>query len=180
MKLINLTILSLLVVFLTGCVSLPKAPETPADYSNKVQISDSKFDSHIKFSGYTEATYKNGLLPESYKYFIRSWKNKKNNNIKHQLYISFDYFGDWRFYNSASFDDSRQTDVTEIDRTVLDCSSRYFGCNVSEDVAVDLSSQFLKSKINEGFSVRINSKRSYSDIVTISPNYIAGYLSVVK
>jgi len=179
-RLKRLITFSFLVVFLSSCVSLPKAPETKLDYANKVQISDSKFDSHIKFNGYAESTYKNGLLPESYRYYIRSWKDKKDNSIQHQLYVSFDYYGDWRFYNSASFDNAKQADVTEIDRNTLDCSSKYFGCNLSEDVGVDLSDQFLKSRIKKGFSIRINSKRSYSDVVTISPSYLAGYLSVAK
>mgnify|MGYP001591907629 CR=1 FL=1 len=163
---------------LSGCASLPKAPETPSDFANKVQISNSKFDKDTKFTGYTITKHKVGLLPASTSYFLRSWKNKQTGRLKHQLYLSFNYFGDWRFYNSASFDDAKQISATEIDRDVVFCSSGY--CNLKEDIGVSLSDKFLRSKMKQGFSIRINSKKASSEIINVSSHYIKGYLSVVK
>ena len=166
------------VVVLSGCVSLPKAPETPSEFAGKVQVSDSKFDTDIKFTGHTVVKHKAGLLPASTSYFLRSWKNKKTGHLQHQIYLSFDYFGDWRFYNSASFDDAVQTGVTEIDRDVVFCSSGY--CNLREDIGVNLNGKLLENKAEQGLSLRVNSKKAHSEVIDISSNYIKGYLSVVQ
>ena len=186
MRLKRLITFSFLVVFLTGCASFPKTPETTSDFANRVQVSDSKFDSNIKFSGHTMSSdFLNGsvLCPYDWeRYFLRGWKNKKNRNLTHQLYFSIDYYdGDWRHYNSASFDNGEQADITRIDQDVS-CGSGggICGCRYTEQVGLDLSDQFLKSKAKEGFTIRFNSKDSTNNFVNITPNYISGYLSVAK
>jgi hypothetical protein len=80
---------------LTGCASFPKTPETSSDFSNRVQVSDSKFDSHIKFSGHTMSSdFLNGsiLCPYDWeRYFLRGWKNKKNGNKRGNHMITRSY-----------------------------------------------------------------------------------------
>ena len=144
-------------------------------YAEKVKVSDS----NSKFIGSEINGRKQmGLLIKSdYEdYFLQGSIN--NGLIQHQLHLSIKYTSDkWRNYDSASFSDENQVDITLIKSFAVGCSG--FSCDYTEVMELNLSDDFLRSNMEKGFSIVFNSKKSTNKI-TIPSNYIKGYLKVAK
>ena len=144
-------------------------------YAEKVKVSDS----NSKFIGSEiNERKKMGLLINSdYEdYFLQGSIN--NGLIQHQLHLSIKYTSDnWRNYYSASFSDENQVDITLISSSAVSCSGS--SCDYTEVMELNLSDDFLRSNMEKGFSIVFNSIKSTNKI-TISSNYIKGYLKVAK
>ena len=116
-------------------------------------------------------------------YFLKSFKD--NNSIQHQLNFSITYTSDeMRGYNSASFCDKWQgceneelVDINLISSKASGCSSS--SCDFNEVMELELSDDFLRKNMKEGFSLSFNSNR-FSNKVTISSAYIQGYLVIAN
>ena len=144
-------------------------------YAEKVKVSDS----NSKFIGSEiNERKKMGLLINSdYEdYFLQGSIN--NGLIQHQLHLSIKYTSDkWRSYYSASFSNGNQVDITLISSSAVSCSGS--SCDYTEVMELNLSDDFLRSNMETGFSIVFNSIKSTNKI-TISSNYIKGYLKVAK
>ena len=179
----KLLLLSLISLTLIGCASMV-VPTNPSEFAERVTTSDSEFDNAIQFNGYNIFDMKDmGLLAgyDYQNYFLRGWKDKVNGSIRHQLYVSIKYSnmfdsGSWRFYRSASYSNGEQSDITEISTDV----SCYNGCDYTETIGISLSDEFLRDNMDTGFSIRFNAKSGDKNVITISPDYIKGYLQVAK
>ena len=144
-------------------------------YAEKVKVSDS----NSKFIGSEiNERKKMGLLINSdYEdYFLQGSIN--NGLIQHQLHLSIKYTSDnWRNYYSASFSEENQVDITLISSSAVSCSGS--SCDYTEVMELNLSDDFLRSNMETGFSIGFNSRKVINNI-TISSNYIKGYLKVAK
>ena len=149
--------------------------EKVAKYAEKVKVSDS----NSKFVGSTISNSKmRGVLTDYdfQDYFLQGSIN--NGLIQHQLHLSIKYTSDnWRNYDSASFSKENQVDITLIKSFAVGCSGS--SCDYTEVMELNLSDDFLRSNMEKGFSIVFNSIKSTNKI-TISSNYIKGYLKVAK
>ena len=149
--------------------------EKVAKYAEKVKVSDS----NSKFVGSTISNSKmRGVLSDYdfQDYFLQGSIN--NGLIQHQLHLSIKYNSDkWRDYDSASFSDENQVDITLISSSAVGCSGS--SCDYIEVMELNLSDDFLRSNMETGFSIVFNSIKSTNKI-TIPSDYIKGYLKVAK
>jgi len=158
--------------------------ENVAKIAEEVKVSDS----NSEFTGpEISETKKRALLdnPEHYNYFLRGIRGD-DGLIQHQLHFSIKYdSGDRRNYYSASqcdrwrgcTDDGNEMDITLISSNASGCSGSF--CSYTETMELKLSDEFLRSNMDTGFSIRFNSKKETNKI-TISSDYIKGYLKVAK
>jgi len=155
-------------------------------YAESVKVLNS--DSEVKFEGLQMSESKRvGMLDEyDYQdYFLKGLKNKNTGLIQHQLYLKLKYtWSQRKNYSSASFCDKWQgcenadkLDITLISSSASSCTT--YACNYTEIMELNLSNDFLKNNINDGFSVSFNSKKSKNEI-TIASDYLKGYLKVAK
>jgi len=151
-------------------------------YSDNVEVSDG----NSNFKGFTisESNMRGFMGEYDYtSYFLKSFKD--NNSIQHQLNFSITYTSDeMRGYNSASFCDKWQgceneelVDINLISSKASGCSSS--SCDFNEVMELELSDDFLRKNMKEGFSLSFNSNR-FSNKVTISSAYIQGYLVIAN
>ena len=144
-------------------------------YAEKVKVSDS----NSKFIGSEiNERKKMGLLINSdYEdYFLQGSIN--NGLIQHQLHLSIKYTSEkWRNYYSASFSKENQVDINLISSSAVGCSGS--SCDYTEVMELNLSDDFLRSNMETGFSIVFNSIKGTNKI-TISSDYIKGYLKVAK
>ena len=146
-------------------------------YAEKVKVSDS----NTKFIGSEISNSKMRGVLSNYDfqdYFLQGSIN--NGLIQHQLHLSIKYTSNnWRNYNSASFSDENQVDITLISSSAsaLNCSGS--NCDYTEVMELNLSDDFLRSNMEKGFSIGFNSTKVTNNI-TIPSDYIKGYLKVAK
>ena len=149
--------------------------EKVAKYAEKVKVSDS----NSKFIGseINERKEMGLLINSDYEdYFLQGSIN--NGLIQHQLHLSIKYTSDkWRNYYSARFSNGNQVDITLISSSAVSCSGS--SCDYTEVMELNLSDDFLRSNMETGFSIVFNSIKSTNKI-TISSDYIKGYLKVAK
>jgi len=155
-------------------------------YAESVTVLNS--DSEVKFEGLQMSESKRvGMLDEyDYQdYYLKGIKNKNTGLIQHQLYLKLKYtWSKLKNYSSASFCDKWQgcenadkLDIILISSSASSCTPDV--CDYSEIMGLNLSDDFLRSRMVEGFSVSFNSKRSTNEI-TIASDYLKGYLKVAK
>ena len=151
--------------------------EKVAKYAEKVKVSDS----NSKFIGSTISNSKMRGVLSNYDfqdYFLQGSIN--NGLIQHQLHLSIKYTSDkWRNYDSASFSDENQVDITLIKSKSFAIGCGSSSCDYTEVMELNLSDDFLRSNMEKGLSIVFNSKKVTNNI-TISSNYIKGYLKVAK
>ena len=144
-------------------------------YAEKVKV----LDSNTKFVGSEISNSKMRGILSNYDlqdYFLQGSIN--NGLIQHQLHLSIKYTSDkWRNYDSASFSDENQVDITLISSSAVGCSGS--SCDYTEVMELNLSDDFLRNNLETGFSIDFNSKKGTNKI-TIPSNYIKGYLKVAK
>jgi hypothetical protein len=149
--------------------------EKVAKYAEKVKVSDS----NSKFAGSTISNSKmRGVLTDYdfQDYFLQGSIN--NGLIQHQLHLSIKYTSDnWRNYYYASFSKENQVDINLISSSAVGCSGS--SCDYTEVMELNLSDDFLRNNMETGFSIGFNSRKVTNNI-TISSNYIKGYLTVAK
>ena len=155
-------------------------------YAESVKVLNS--DSEVKFEGLQMSESKRvGMLDEyDYQdYFLKGLKNKNTGLIQHQLYLKLKYtWSQRKNYSSASFCDKWQgcenadkLDITLISSSASSCTTN--ACDYSEIMELNLSDDFLRSRMADGFSVSFNSKKSTTEI-TIASDYLRGYLKIAK
>jgi len=151
------------------------AAEKVDKYAEKVKV----LDSNTKFIGSEISNSKMRGILSNYDfqdYFLQGSIN--NGLIQHQLHLSIKYTSDkWRDYDSASFSEESQVDIILISSSAVGCSGS--SCDYTEVMELNLSDDFLRSNMEKGFSIVFNSKKVTNNI-TISSNYIKGYLKVAK
>jgi len=155
-------------------------------YAESVKVLNG--DSEVKFEGLQMSeTKRTGMLDEfDYQdYFLKGFKDKNTGLIQHQLYLELKYTWKKRKnYSSASFCDKWQgckneakVDITLISSSASNCSS--LACDYTEIMELNLSDDFLRSSIEDGFSVSFNSKKSTNEII-ITSDYLKGYLKIAN
>jgi len=160
--------------------------ENATIYAKNVKIFDG--DSEIKFEGQKISESKKvGILDEYdfHDYYFKGLKDKKTNLVQHDLHLTLKYtWKKMRNYSSASLCDKWQgcengekLDINLVSSSASNCSSS--ACEYTEIIELSLSDDFLRSNVDEGFSISFNSKKATNKI-TIASSYLKGYLQVVN
>jgi hypothetical protein len=121
---------------------------------------------------------------DSQSYYLKGIKNVDTGNISHQLHIAVVHNSkNKREYSSAVLcdgwgrcEDNKQELIAKS-VTASNCSTN--SCDYEEVMELNLSNEFLKEKMNDGFSMRLISKRKNHKI-KISAPYLMSYLSLAK
>ena len=152
-------------------------------YAEKVKV----LDSNTKFIGSEISNSKMRGILSNYDFLDYFLQGSINNGlIQHQLHLSIKYTSDkWRNYDSASFSDENQVDITSISSSAsaLNCSGS--NCDYTEVMELNLSDDFLRSNMEKGFSIGFHATNQRNSItvtnnITIPSDYIQGYLKVAK
>ena len=159
------------------------AAEKVDKYAEKVKVSDS----NTKFIGSEISNSKMRGILSNYDFLDYFLQGSINNGlIQHQLHLTIKYTSNkWRNYNSASFSDENQVDITVISSSAsaLNCSGS--NCDYTEVMELNLSDDFLRSNMEKGFSIGSHATNQRNSItvtnnITIPSDYIQGYLKVAK
>ena len=155
-------------------------------YAESVKVLNS--DSEVKYEGLQISESKRVGMLDDYEfqdYFLKGIKDKNTGLIQHQLFVKLKYT--WKRlkkYSSASFCDKwqgceneAQVDITLISSTASSCSPSE--CDYTEEMELNLTDDFLRSSMDNGFSVSFNSKKSTNEI-TIASDYLKGYLKIAN
>jgi len=145
-------------------------------------------DSEVKFEGLQMSESKRvGMLDEfDYQdYFLKGLKDKNTGLIQHQLHLALKYtWSQRKNYSSASFCDvwqgcknEEKIGITLISSNASACTPT--DCDYTEIMELNLSDDFLRDNMEEGFSVSFNSKKS-SNKITIASDYLKGYLKIAN
>jgi hypothetical protein len=117
-------------------------------------------------------------------YYLSGVKGTNYGLLKHQLHLTIKHnSNDKRGYSSANLCDKwnrcdlDQRDVTVISTVASNCSPT--SCDFTEVMELDLAGYFLTANMDDGFTMRFNSKKSTNKI-TVSSAYIKGYLKIAK
>jgi len=155
-------------------------------YAESVKVLNG--DSEVKFEGFQMSESKRVGMLDEYEYqdyFLKGIKDKKNSLIQHQLYLELKYtWSERKNYSSASFCDKwqgceneAQVDIALISSNASNCSPSQ--CDYTEVMELNLTDVFLRSIMDDGFSVNFNSKKSTNEI-TIASDYLKGYLKIAN
>jgi len=155
-------------------------------YAESVKVLND--DSQIRFEGVQMSEVKRVSMLDEYDYqdyFLKGLKNKNTGLIQHQLNLKLKYtWSQLKNYSSASFCDKWQgcenaekLDITLISSSASSCTPDT--CDYSEIMELNLSDDFLKNNMEDGFTVSFNSKKSTNEI-TIASDYLKGYLRIAN
>jgi hypothetical protein len=156
--------------------------EDVAMYAEMVKVTDG----NLKFVGSKISDSKKRNMigpPEIFDYFLFGSKDKNDALIEHKLNFSITYTSsEKRNYSSANYcykwdgcDSENPMDIALISSKASGCSS--YDCDYTEIIELNLNDNFLRSNMEEGFSISFNSKKA-NNKVTFSSAYLKGYLSV--
>jgi len=155
-------------------------------YAESVKVLNG--NSEVKFEGLQMSESKRVGMLDEYEYqdyFLKGVKDKSTGLIQHQLFVELKYT--WKRlkkYSSASFCDKwqgcenePQVDITLISSGASSCSPSE--CDYTEVMELNLTDDFLRSSMDDGFSVSFNSKKSTNEI-TIASDYLKGYIKIAN
>ena len=155
-------------------------------YAESVKVLNG--NSEVKFEGLQMSESKRVGMLDEYEYqdyFLKGVKDKSTGLIQHQLFVELKYT--WKSrknYFSASFCDKwqgcenePQVDITLISSGASSCSPSE--CDYTEVMELNLTDDFLRSSMDDGFSVSFNSKKSTNEI-TIASDYLKGYIKIAN
>jgi hypothetical protein len=94
-----------------------------------------------------------------------------------ELIVQLTYFGQMRYYESATLNSTPSTTFKVVSRDAGICEAR--GCIFRELLSISLSDAFLKDNAKKGFQLSISSKAGAKSDLFIPPQYIQGYLKAV-
>ena len=162
--------------------------ELVADYVDKIVLVGAKTDDQIIITGSTLSKSRTlGLFDrdDQQKFYLSGVKDNSNGLIKHKLNLSIQYTSDkWRTYKTATFcdkwqgcSDGEKLSINASSKSAGNCSG--FKCDYTEKMELELSSDFLSTSSNLGFSINFNSDKT-SNKITIPPAYLKAYLQLAK
>lgn len=180
---LSLLCAALITTTLAACYMpiIPSTPTTPPiPYVDLNNVQDVKKSVKVKRDDFKKTT--TYISPEighgGTSTFLRSWKNDKEASARYQIYVTTVYDDDWRFYDTAYDSNGNRLDVLVIDREVLKGGCSQHGCAHTEDVAFNVSKEYLEKNIQSGITFKLNGRTANAEIIQFIPGaYIEGFLS---
>lgn len=157
----------ILLTSIVGCASM-----LSVELRNVVDVTTDEFEPTVKFRG-IEHTIENSSFN---RYFIRSNLDKTIQHISHQIYVTYTYGGNWRFYNCAYSMGGNPLEFIEINRDV-DFIGHW--CAHTEDFGITIPGEMLIKNPN-GFSIKVKSKSGHNMIINITAEQIQQQLNAIN
>ena len=160
----------------TTAQSSSPPPQTyiPQPPPPSVKIEDSKFENTVTFVG-IQKSYGDDKYN---KYFLRSWLHKTSDEVRHQLYVSDYYKGDWEFWSRANSQDAQPLEFVSISRDVIYCGS-YGGCSHAESFGALIPDAILKAH-QDSFTVKFYAKSGKEMVITLTSQQIQMQLKAIE
>lgn len=158
-------------------------PLPVAAASGAVEIEESQFEPTIKFvgpavQGGTRTVNAGDTFSRTHR--LRSWLDKQSGRIRHQLYVSELYTGQWRFWNRANDQSARNLEFTSVDRNVTDCTgSRYNGCGYSEVYGASIEDASLRSARGGQYCTKFYARSGEESIICLTEHQVAAQLDAI-
>ena len=159
------------IISLSGCAT-PDGGTAAALHIRSIE--DDQFSKNVVING--AEVYVNPFGGTFRSWFIRSWVDKKTHAVSHQLYVDISYIGQWEFFSFAADDTAKTLDVTKINSKVGDC---FGGCSLSETIGISLDDSILRSRVTNGYQIKVSAKSGDSLILPISPEQIRLQMAAV-
>jgi hypothetical protein len=162
--------------------------ELVADYADKIVVFGAKTDDQIIITGSTLAKSRTlGLLEkdDQQNFYLSGVKDNNSGLTKHKLNLLIQYTSDkWRAYKTATFcdkwqgcSDGEKINIIVTSKSANNCTG--FKCDYTEKMELELSSEFLATNYNMGFSVNFASAKT-SNKITIPSAYLKAYIQLTE
>ena len=139
-----------------------------------VEIQDDNFSPAATFTGPAQAV--NPFGGTFRLWHLRSWVNKTNHSVEHQLYIQTTYLGHWRFWEQAADDHADLHPIVPISRNVNDCTGE---CDYDETIGVTLEDDFVRAHAQSGFQIKLTAHSGDTLLLTVTPEQIQPVLAAI-
>ena len=113
----------------------------------------------------------------TYEMFSLRSEQTKQGVKSYELLVHLTYFSQWRYYDSATLENTPSSSFKVISREAGVCEEK--GCIFKELLSIKLTDAFLKDHVGNGFQVSISSKARMKSDLYVPPEYIKGYLKAV-
>ena len=114
----------------------------------------------------------------TYEMFSLRAEQPKQGAKTYELVAQLTYFSQWRYYDSATQEETPATTFKVVGREAGACGER--GCIFREVLSVQLTEAFLKDKMKKGFIMTVSSKTGIKTELYVPPQYIQGYMQAVN
>ena len=157
--------------------------EKSDEFANNVKVSE---DNNRFVSIEINESIQSGILStdiDLLNYYLEGSRDLENNILKHKFHLSLVYNSNAsRNYHSISFCDKwnncdESTEVKVIEVSVSNCKKN--NCDYKELFEINLSDDFLKNTLKEGFSMRLISEQK-TNTIKLSKAYLMGYLQAAQ
>lgn len=158
---------------MAGCAT--NYAQKPAEVvARKVEVRDSARDSFVAYSAPTaRQELSDGVFESHADYRLIAKKDRATGAFTYSLFVVVTYAGDWRQYDSVSLPDGRTLPAKALSKRVDSCG---VGCQVNEEVQVDIPPQELAKWAAEGVRIRLNGRLGQYVVLEISRNYVLGFV----
>jgi len=167
---------------LAGCAgysesySLAPAP-APVASPSQVVMKQSEFDASPTFFGRPMVASTPDGFPQRRWVQLVETGDRAQSNQKEVVLANFWYLGDWAYFTSANYEGGKFQRLDDVDRKVGDCHN---GCDFTEKTMLFLPKEYLEHHAKTGFSLRYNTQRHGSVVVSIPAYEVQGFLDGVQ
>jgi hypothetical protein len=156
---------------LAGCaIGSPQHPTQVHD------IEDDQFSDAVTING-AQGQVVSPFGDEIDIWFIRSFVNKKDSSVEHQLYFDSMYQPPMSHYFTAADDTAQTLPLTKINSS-RDCNPR--PCTDEEVVGVTLDDAMLRSRVATGYKVKISARDGAYMVIDLTPGMIKVQLDAIN
>jgi hypothetical protein len=160
---------------LIGCIGCAPAPPP----ENSAAAPAAGGDSSPRFIGVIGAKAQHAPpflgVPETNFYCLRSFVDRRNGEVLHQLYVSDSYSGTERRWHGARDGAGRPLRFVEISRNEISCSG---GCSYLEEFAADIPEGELRSNPRD-LAIIFSADSGAEKRILISGTQISGQLAAI-
>ncbi|WP_020415183.1 hypothetical protein [Microbulbifer variabilis] len=113
-------------------------------------------------------------------YELRAFEPETGGSIRYRLVIDITYRVSWRNYVSAAFSGRTKVNVTQLEKSVLNCTS-VTTCMLEETLEVPLEEEQIVSalKRRESLRVKLRAKSGHRSVVEIPTSYLMGFYAAI-
>ena len=149
----------------------------PARAAPQVEIQDDNFSPSATFIGPAQSINPFGGTYRLWR--LRSWVNKANGRVDHQLYVDTNYMWGRRGWAYANDDNAGEHRVVQIAHSASNCRGRdKAGCVYYETIGVDLDDAFVRRRA-DGFQIKLTARSGDELILDVNAAQIAPVLEAI-
>ncbi len=137
-------------------------------------MKDDQFSQQVTILGWGSYETPYGGIARDWR--LRSWVDKQTRAVSHQIYIEMSYDDEYQFFEAATDDTARSLAVIVIDRSFM-CP--HLDCTHFETIGVEIDEATLRARADQGFRIKVSSRRGSTLILPLSPTQIGLQLAAI-